>query len=134
METEFSESKRGPVIERINQRLQALDHETLLKLEEPAEQVEANTGDAGQRGDDATAFPTGYSGRGSSRLGGGRRGESGGLEDRQSSGTHGGRVGSSRRDPQAEGAAGALREPGEDRMEVGVSAKRSQPPVAGSCV
>ena len=42
METEFSESKRGPVIERINQRLQALDHETLLKLDELTEQVEAD--------------------------------------------------------------------------------------------
>ena len=41
METEFSESKREPVIERINQRLQTLDHETLLKLDELTEQVEA---------------------------------------------------------------------------------------------
>lgn len=42
METEFSESRRGQVIERINQRLQALDHETLLKLDELTEQVEVN--------------------------------------------------------------------------------------------
>ncbi len=42
METEFSESGRGPVIERINQRLQALDHETLLRLDELTEQVETN--------------------------------------------------------------------------------------------
>jgi hypothetical protein len=42
MDTEFSESKRRPVIERINQRLQTLDHETLLKLDELTEQVEAD--------------------------------------------------------------------------------------------
>jgi hypothetical protein len=42
METEFSESRRGRVIERINQRLQALDYQTLLKLDELTEQVEAN--------------------------------------------------------------------------------------------
>jgi hypothetical protein len=42
METEFSESRRGQVIERINQRLQALDYQTLLKLDELAEQVEAD--------------------------------------------------------------------------------------------
>lgn len=42
METEFSESGRGQVIERINERLQALDHETLLRLDELTEQVETN--------------------------------------------------------------------------------------------
>jgi hypothetical protein len=42
METEFSESRRGRVIERINQRLQALDYQTLLKLDELTEQVEAD--------------------------------------------------------------------------------------------
>ncbi len=44
METEFSESGRGQVIERISQRLQALDHETLLKLDEFTEQVEVDMG------------------------------------------------------------------------------------------
>jgi hypothetical protein len=42
METEFSASRRGRVIERINQRLQALDYQTLLKLDELTEQVEAD--------------------------------------------------------------------------------------------
>jgi hypothetical protein len=42
METEFSESRRGRVIERINQRLQALDYQTLLKLDKLTEQVEAD--------------------------------------------------------------------------------------------
>jgi hypothetical protein len=42
METEFSESRRGRVIEHINQRLQDLDYQTLLKLDELTEQVEAN--------------------------------------------------------------------------------------------
>jgi hypothetical protein len=42
METEFSESRRGQVIERINQRLQDLDYQTLLKLDELTEQVEAD--------------------------------------------------------------------------------------------
>jgi len=42
METEFSESRRGQVIERINQHLQALDYQTLLKLDELTEQVEAD--------------------------------------------------------------------------------------------
>jgi hypothetical protein len=42
METEFSESRRGRVIKRINQRLQALDYQTLLKLDELTEQVEAD--------------------------------------------------------------------------------------------
>jgi hypothetical protein len=41
METEFSASRRGRVIERINLRLQALDYQTLLKLDELTEQVEA---------------------------------------------------------------------------------------------
>ena len=44
METEFSEGTRGQLMERISQRLQALDHETLLKLDQLTEQVEANTG------------------------------------------------------------------------------------------
>lgn len=39
METEFSASRRGRVIERINQRLQDLDYQTLLKLDELTEQV-----------------------------------------------------------------------------------------------
>jgi hypothetical protein len=42
METEFSASRRGRVIERINQRLQALDYQTLLKLDEFTEQVRAD--------------------------------------------------------------------------------------------
>jgi len=42
METEFSESRRGRVIEHINQRLQVLDYQTLLKLDEITEQVEAD--------------------------------------------------------------------------------------------
>ena len=42
METEFSESRRGRVIERINQRLHALDYQTLLKLDEFTEQVEVD--------------------------------------------------------------------------------------------
>jgi len=42
METEFSASRRGRVIERINQRLQALDYQTLLKLDELTEQVKAD--------------------------------------------------------------------------------------------
>jgi len=42
METGFNENGRGQVIERINERLQALDHETLLRLDELTEQVEAN--------------------------------------------------------------------------------------------
>jgi len=42
METEFSASRRGRVIERINQRLQNLDYQTLLKLNELTEQVEAD--------------------------------------------------------------------------------------------
>jgi hypothetical protein len=42
METEFSASRRGRVIERINQRLQGLDYQTLLKLDELTEQVEAD--------------------------------------------------------------------------------------------
>ncbi len=42
METEFSESRRGQVIEHINQRLQDLDYQTLLKLDELTEQVEAD--------------------------------------------------------------------------------------------
>ncbi len=42
METEFSASRRGRVIQRINQRLQALDYQTLLKLDELTEQVEAD--------------------------------------------------------------------------------------------
>ncbi len=42
METGVNENGRGQVIERINERLQALDHETLLRLEELTEQVEAN--------------------------------------------------------------------------------------------
>lgn len=42
METEFSASRRGRVIERINQRLQALDYQTLLKLDELTEQVGAS--------------------------------------------------------------------------------------------
>jgi len=42
METEFSASRRGRVIERINQRLQALDYQTLLKLDELTERVEAD--------------------------------------------------------------------------------------------
>jgi hypothetical protein len=42
METEFNEGRRGQVIERISQRLQALDHETLLKLDELTEQVETD--------------------------------------------------------------------------------------------
>jgi hypothetical protein len=39
MENELSQSGRGEVIERISQRLQALDRETLLKLDELTEQV-----------------------------------------------------------------------------------------------
>jgi hypothetical protein len=42
METEFSASRRGRVIERINQRLQVLDYQTLLKLDELTEQVKAD--------------------------------------------------------------------------------------------
>lgn len=42
METEFSASRRGQVIERINQRLQDLDYQTLLKLDELTEQVETD--------------------------------------------------------------------------------------------
>lgn len=42
METEFSASRRGQVIERINQRLLDLDYQTLLKLDELTEQVEAD--------------------------------------------------------------------------------------------
>ncbi|TEU16218.1 MAG: hypothetical protein E3J21_11190 [Anaerolineales bacterium] len=42
METEFSASRRGRVIERINQHLQDLDYQTLLKLDEFTEQVEAD--------------------------------------------------------------------------------------------
>ncbi|MGA9349623.1 MAG: hypothetical protein WBW48_12590 [Anaerolineae bacterium] len=42
METEFSEGTRGQVIERISQRLQTLDHQTLLRLDELTEQVEAD--------------------------------------------------------------------------------------------
>jgi hypothetical protein len=42
METEFSASRRGRVIERINQRLQALDYQTLLKLDKFTEQVKAD--------------------------------------------------------------------------------------------
>jgi hypothetical protein len=42
METEFSASRRGRVIERINQRLQGLDYQTLLKLDELTEQVKAD--------------------------------------------------------------------------------------------
>jgi hypothetical protein len=42
METEFSESRRGRVIERINQRLQVLDYQTLLKLDELTEHVKAD--------------------------------------------------------------------------------------------
>jgi hypothetical protein len=42
METEFGQSRRGRVIERINQRLQALDYQTLLRLDEFTEQVEAD--------------------------------------------------------------------------------------------
>ncbi|HID64996.1 MAG TPA: twin-arginine translocation signal domain-containing protein [Anaerolineae bacterium] len=42
METEFSASRRGQVIERINQRLQVLDYQTLLKLDVLTEQVEAD--------------------------------------------------------------------------------------------
>lgn len=33
METEFSEGTRGQLMEQISQRLQALDHETLLRLD-----------------------------------------------------------------------------------------------------
>jgi hypothetical protein len=44
METEFSEGQRGQVIERISQRLQTLDHQTLLRLDELTEQVEADGG------------------------------------------------------------------------------------------
>ena len=44
METEFKEGTRGQLMEQISQRLQALDHETLLKLDRLTEQVEANTG------------------------------------------------------------------------------------------
>ena len=42
METEFSASRRGRVIERINQRLQVLDYQTLLKLDELTKQVETD--------------------------------------------------------------------------------------------
>lgn len=42
METEFSESRRGQVIERINQRLQTLDYQTLLRLDELTEQVKVD--------------------------------------------------------------------------------------------
>jgi hypothetical protein len=42
MEIEFSTSRRGRVIERINQRLQVLDYQTLLRLDELTEQVEAD--------------------------------------------------------------------------------------------
>jgi hypothetical protein len=42
METEFSTSRRGRVIERINQRLQVLDYQTLLRLDELTEQVEVD--------------------------------------------------------------------------------------------
>jgi len=42
VETEFSASRRGRAIERISQRLQNLDYQTLLKLDELTEQVEAD--------------------------------------------------------------------------------------------
>ena len=42
MENESSKSTRGQLIESINQRLQHLDHEILLKLDELTEQVEAD--------------------------------------------------------------------------------------------
>jgi hypothetical protein len=42
MEIEFSASRRGRVIERINQRLQVLDYQTLLELDEFTEQVKAD--------------------------------------------------------------------------------------------
>jgi hypothetical protein len=42
MEIEFGASRRGQVIQRIHQRLQALDYQTLLKLDELTEQVETN--------------------------------------------------------------------------------------------
>jgi hypothetical protein len=42
MEIEFSASRRGQVIERINQRLQVLDYQTLLELDEFTEQVKAD--------------------------------------------------------------------------------------------
>ena len=42
METEFSTSRRGRVIQRINQRLQVLDYQTLLKLDEFTQQVETD--------------------------------------------------------------------------------------------
>jgi len=44
METEFSEGTRGQLMERISQRLEALDHETLLRLDQLTEQVEADMG------------------------------------------------------------------------------------------
>jgi hypothetical protein len=44
METEFSEDTRGELMERISQRLQTLDHETLLRLDQLTEQVEAGMG------------------------------------------------------------------------------------------
>jgi len=44
METESRASPRGQVIERISQRLQTLDHQTLLRLDELTEQVEADGG------------------------------------------------------------------------------------------
>ena len=43
METEFGESRREQAIERISQRLQALDEQTLLKLDELTAQVEVDT-------------------------------------------------------------------------------------------
>jgi len=42
MEIEFSASRRGRVIERINQRLQVLDYQTLLEIDEFTEQVKAD--------------------------------------------------------------------------------------------
>jgi len=44
METEWSAERRSQMIERIGQRLQALDRETLLKLDHLTEQVEADMG------------------------------------------------------------------------------------------
>ena len=44
METEFSKGTRRQLMERISQRLQALDHETLLKLDQLTEQVETDMG------------------------------------------------------------------------------------------
>ena len=44
METEWSAERRSQMIERIGQRLQALDRETLLKLDHLTEQEEADMG------------------------------------------------------------------------------------------